>query len=295
MKKILIGLVIFAVIVNVIMALVGDTVKETKASVKKYDNYISQYSKANLNIRKLPNKKGEVLKIIKPNDKVITYDSIVNGFVMVLDDTGREYGWTYSKYLQKSPLSKKQFSSIKKRKEKQTKANIKINPLRIDKKIVKDLEYNTVPFDKWEEWGNPKTLEGTNNTYWVVLLPKSNISFVARKKNNFVIFADFGKEKAIKFVNNRKIQDKKTNSNKYANGSLYAAKIVDWKKASVQNKLASCEFIITKVGKKVSRSELEARANDLRICIDEATSGLVSTNNMKVSEVAAPCIVLLGY
>jgi hypothetical protein len=109
---------------------------------------------------------------------------------MVLDDTDKEYGWASSNYLQKTPLSKKQFSNIANRKKEQLveykrkkeEVNIKINPMSIDKKIVKDLENDYVPFGKWEEWGNPKTLEGTNNTYWVVLLPKLNISFVAKKK-----------------------------------------------------------------------------------------------------------------
>jgi len=212
-KKIKIGLLIF--IAYLFLIYVPDMCNGdigSKIGAIKYDNHIYQYSKTNLNIRKSPNMKEKVLKVIKPNEKVITYDSIVNGFVMVLDDNGTKYGWASSGYLQDSPFSKKQLNTIEKRKKirsaekikKQEESELKINPLGIDKKVIKDLVYGTIPFEKWDEWGNPKTLEGTNNSYWVVLLPKSNISFVARKTNDLIIFADFGEEKAINYLKNIK-------------------------------------------------------------------------------------------
>lgn len=59
-----------------------------------------------------------------------------------------------------------------------------------------------VPFDKWEEWGNPKTLKGTDNTFWVVYLDKANISFVSRKSDQIVQYAGFKEEGALNYINN---------------------------------------------------------------------------------------------
>ncbi len=51
-----------------------------------------------------------------------------------------------------------------------------------------------------EIWGNPKTLEGTNNQYWIVYLDSANISFVSDKKTQIVEFADFGKNSASNYM-----------------------------------------------------------------------------------------------
>ena len=52
---------------------------------------------------------------------------------------------------------------------------------------------------------------------------------------------------------------------------------------------------MAKTDNSVSMTELKNSAKKLKDCIDDATRDIESTNNMKVSEVAANCIVLLGY
>ena len=76
----------------------------------KYKNVYIKYSVTNLNIRKEPNTATEILKTLKPNDVVITYDTIVNGFLMILNTDSTQYGWASIKYLQTKPLSEKQLS-----------------------------------------------------------------------------------------------------------------------------------------------------------------------------------------
>jgi len=58
----------------------------------------------------------------------------------------------------------------------------------------------TVPFDKWDILGNPRTLDDTNNRYWVAYLDKVNVSFVSEKSSNIVIFAAFGERAASEFL-----------------------------------------------------------------------------------------------
>jgi len=79
----------------------------------KYKNVYIKYSETNLIIRKGPNTDTEILKTLKPNDKVITYDTTVNGFLMILNTDSTQYGWASRKYLQSEPLSKKQLSISK--------------------------------------------------------------------------------------------------------------------------------------------------------------------------------------
>ncbi len=78
------------------------------------------------------------------------------------------------------------------------------DPLNIGIDSVKDLVGNKVPFDKWSEWGSPKTLEGTDNQYWVVYLDSANISFVSNKQTDEVLFASFEEKSAINHLNDIK-------------------------------------------------------------------------------------------
>jgi len=81
----------------------------------------------------------------------------------------------------------------------------------------------------------------------------------------------------------------------YEGGTLHKAKISDWKAATEKNKLATCADFMAKVDNSVSMDVLKERAMALVKCIDEATSGLDSTNDESVSSVAAKCTVLMGY
>jgi hypothetical protein len=74
------------------------------------------------------------------------------------------------------------------------------DPLNIGMDSVKTLIGKKVPFDKWEVWGSPKTLEGTNNQYWVVYLDSANISFVSNKSTDEILFSGFEENSAINYV-----------------------------------------------------------------------------------------------
>lgn len=73
-----------------------------------YENHKLKYAKTWLNIREKPSSKHKVLKVINPNDKVITTDSIVNGYILILNNDYTEFGWASLKYLQSQSLSKKE-------------------------------------------------------------------------------------------------------------------------------------------------------------------------------------------
>jgi len=74
------------------------------------------------------------------------------------------------------------------------------DPLKIGIDSVKALVGNPVPYDMWTKWGTPKTLEGTNNQYWVVYLDSANISFVSDKSTDKVLFASFEESSAMNYV-----------------------------------------------------------------------------------------------
>jgi hypothetical protein len=78
----------------------------------------------------------------------------------------------------------------------------RINPLNISKDTIKALIGKKVPFSKWDKWGFPKTLEGTDGQYWVVYLGSANVSFVSDKNTDKVLFADFD---SISSINQLKI------------------------------------------------------------------------------------------
>lgn len=60
-----------------------------------------------------------------------------------------------------------------------------------------------VPYENWNIWGYPETLQGTNGKYWIAFLPKANISFVSSKENDLIEYIDFGKDKASEWVKGR--------------------------------------------------------------------------------------------
>jgi len=83
------------------------------------------------------------------------------------------------------------------------------DPLNIGIDSLKTLIGKKVPYDKWNEWGSPKTLDGTNNQYWVVYLDSANVSFVSDKKTDKVLFAGFEEQNAINYLNKVQAERKK--------------------------------------------------------------------------------------
>lgn len=50
-----------------------------------------------------------------------------------------------------------------------------------------------VPYDKWDIYGSPKTLNGTNNKFWIVFLPKINMTFKAKKITDIIVSVEKGR------------------------------------------------------------------------------------------------------
>ncbi|NRS87454.1 hypothetical protein HNQ02_000354 [Flavobacterium sp. 7E] len=86
-----------------------------------------------------------------------------------------------------------------------------------------------------------------------------------------------------------------TTDNWYTGGNLHKAKISEWKVATEENKLATCADFMAIIQKDSRISDLKIKSIEMKNCIDEATRGLPSTDNMKTSEIASLCAVQLGY
>ena len=85
-------------------------------------------------------------------------------------------------------------------------------------------------------------------------------------------------------------------SNWYEGGTLHKAKVARWKASTEQNKLATCGDFMAAYDKSVSSMAiLKMRAEELKTCIDIATSDSDYTNNLDVSTMAALCIREMGY
>lgn len=57
------------------------------------------YTKTELNIRTLPSADGDIIGVVDANEKLSIYDSLVNGFVLILDEDGSHSGWVSRSYL----------------------------------------------------------------------------------------------------------------------------------------------------------------------------------------------------
>jgi hypothetical protein len=71
------------------------------------------------------------------------------------------------------------------------------DPLNITKDSINALVGKNVPFNKWNTWGLPETLEGTDGKYWIVYLDSANVSFVSDKNTDKILFIDFDKKSAL--------------------------------------------------------------------------------------------------
>jgi uncharacterized protein YdeI (BOF family) len=93
-------------------------------------------------------------------------------------------------------------------------------------------------------------------------------------------------------------REKTINSNSdkwYVGGDLHKKKISDWKNATDANKLATCGDFIVRVKKDLSLKELKDKASELKDCIDEATKGTNTSDQNKVNEIGALCLITMGY
>ena len=86
----------------------------------------------------------------------------------------------------------------------------------------------------------------------------------------------------------------------YSGGSLHGATGKQWVAASSSNRLAtSADFVAKAFGEKKVRSlgsidKLKPYAQNVKSCVDE-TYRAPNSQNLRVSEVAASCLIILGY
>ena len=180
----------------------------------KYKGNEYRYTITNLNLRKGPSSEHKVLRVLKPNEKLFIYDSIVNNYILVLNSDSTKKGWVSDNYLQTTLLSEKQLKELAKSQKKNSEI------INHNKKVVGD--------EKW-----------------------------------------------------------------YSGGNLHQKYIRDWKKATYANKLATCADFISATEGKMPMGTLRIKASSLVTCITTATEGLDVTNNYKISEIAASCMVLM--
>ena len=87
----------------------------------------------------------------------------------------------------------------------------------------------------------------------------------------------------------------------YENGTLHRGSVADWKKATYANKLATAAdwaLNIPQIKRKVKKSgsieTLKPFAVELVTCVNEATAGQ-GYGSMSIAEVAASCMILMGW
>ncbi|OYT14928.1 MAG: hypothetical protein B7C24_15725 [Bacteroidetes bacterium 4572_77] len=108
------------IIIGIIFILMIDNNSETdikQVPINK-EKIITKYAIANLNVREIPKTSGAIIQVLKPNEAVETFDTLINNYTAILNPDRTILGWSSNKYLQNKPLSKDQLESIKeKRKE----------------------------------------------------------------------------------------------------------------------------------------------------------------------------------
>jgi hypothetical protein len=94
------------------------------------------------------------------------------------------------------------------------------------------------------------------------------------------------------------INDSNQTENWYEGGTLHKAKISEWKRASDNNRLATCADFAARINNKISMDELLIRSVELKTCIDTAIDGIEGveeTKSMDVAEIAVSCMMMLGH
>lgn len=79
----------------------------------------------------------------------------------------------------------------------------------------------------------------------------------------------------------------------YQGGTLHKSKIIEWKKASDKNKLATCGDFCANIYKDNSIDEIKIIARNLMICIDEAVKDIQTADKSEVSEIPSMCLILI--
>lgn len=80
----------------------------------------------------------------------------------------------------------------------------------------------------------------------------------------------------------------------YEGGTLHKARAAQWHRATERNRLARSADFVAAAKAASNMRELRERAEAVEACVSEATVD-ESSREMLVSEVAAACLILLGY
>lgn len=80
----------------------------------------------------------------------------------------------------------------------------------------------------------------------------------------------------------------------YEGGTLHQATAKQWHEASSHNQLATAADFVAKAQAPANMDQLRRRATELKQCITSATADS-SLGDQKVVEIAALCIMQLGY
>jgi hypothetical protein len=81
-------------------------------------------------------------------------------------------------------------------------------------------------------------------------------------------------------------------------GTLHSASVGEWKNSTEENKLAtSGDFVSGTIDTSQVKSmdEILVKAQAVRACINKATDGTSQLDSHHVSEIAALCLISLGY
>ncbi len=81
----------------------------------------------------------------------------------------------------------------------------------------------------------------------------------------------------------------------YEGGTLHKAGILDWKRATDRNKLATCADFVSTYHPNLTSQQLRLAANEVKTCINAAIRGHTGFDNESVATVAVICMTGLGY
>lgn len=146
-----------------------------------------------------------------------------------------------------------------------------------------------------EKWGNPETLEGTNNKVWIAYFPKGNFTILSQKGDHQVL--DFVKEgKVLDWSKELKILGLDKKREWYADGTLHNATVLEWKKATYENKLATTADWLISVPQIRAKLEDGSRtvdsikpfAESIVSCVDTAVK--LMKNSDKANKAGAVCL-----
>ncbi len=143
------------------------------------------------------------------------------------------------------------------------------------------------------------TLKDISNLIYIIKYETKKILTNKKLKNVFylimVVLALVLINRSCDSGSSKTTKNYSTQEDWYVGGTLHKSNIADWRNATEKNKLATCSDFMATVDNNVSMTELKKRSEDLRTCIEKATVGVENIEEMPLSEVAANCIILLGY